>query len=103
MRRWTLGGAGGAAGYASADVVWLLDRRKSAARVAWKGGAIKARHELRHTQSARQGQQIRQHISQPWFARSSGSPKRRLMAFRQLVRCVFACPSVSPQAHSRRP
>lgn len=60
-------GAGGAAGYASADFVWLLDRRKSAARVAWKGGAIKARHDLRHTQSARQGQQIRQHISQPCF------------------------------------
>ena len=39
MRRWTLGGAAGAAGYASADSVWLLDRRKSAARVAWKGDA----------------------------------------------------------------
>ena len=55
MRRWTLGGAGGAAGYASADVVWLLDRRKSAARVAWKGDADIARHELPYTQSARQG------------------------------------------------
>ena len=101
MRPWTLGGAGGAAGYASADFVWLLDSRDSSARVAWRGGADGSSHEVRYTQSARQGQQIRQHTA------SLGSLALVGVAYEALMACYSACSecvsisSDSLQAHSR--
>ena len=89
MRRWTLGGAGGAAGYASADSVWLLDRRKSAARVAWKGDADIARHELLYAQSARQGSISGSMSASRGSLSLVGVAYEALMAFRQLVRCML--------------
>ena len=78
-------GAGGAAGYASADFVWLLDSRDSSARVAWRGGADGSSHEVRYTQSARQGQQIRQHTASLGSLALVGVAYEALMAYVQRV------------------